>query len=198
MNWQEALEQIQSVEFDVNLNVVSGTNAFFRAVAKEPAVLEAYRQMLASGELREDALGRIYDLANQEVDLRFENPNDTPLAVLLWLTYFGAGDFAPMAAALVDGAPQCWYARRLARRILNPPPSLAATVRMEKTPGVPMKGIASPSDVRATISPAMGDSRKLFLGKSRATTVVPNVIWQTLSEDHSPQTANPITMQAIS
>ena len=72
MNWQEALEEIQSVEFDVNLNVVSGTNAFFQAVAQEPAVLEACRELRQSGEVREDALGRIHQLVKQETDPRFE------------------------------------------------------------------------------------------------------------------------------
>ena len=62
MNWQEALNEIQSVEFDVNLNVVSSTDAFFEAVAREPAVLEAYDQMRNSGDLREEALGRLCDL----------------------------------------------------------------------------------------------------------------------------------------
>ena len=123
MNWQKALEEIHSVEFDVNLNVVSGTNVFFRAVSREPAVLEAYRQMRHSGEVREDAFGRIYDLVKQETDPDFENPNDTPLAVLLWLTTFAAPDYAEMAATWVDHAPRCWYAKKLAQRILNPPPS---------------------------------------------------------------------------
>ena len=91
MNWQEALNEIQSVEFDVNLNVVSSTDAFFEAVAREPAVLEAYDQMRNSGDLREEALGRLCDL-NQSLALSLagldrtqvlstgqtENSNDTP------------------------------------------------------------------------------------------------------------------------
>ena len=126
MNWQEALNEIQSVEFDVNLNVVSSTDAFFEAVAREPAVLEAYDQMRNSGDLREEALGRLCDLVWTDADPRYENPNDTPLAVLLWLTNFAASDFAAIAAGWVDQAPRCWHAKKLAQRILNPPPSRTA------------------------------------------------------------------------
>ena len=124
MNWQEALNEIQSVEFDVNLNVVSSTDAFFEAVAREPAVLEAYDQMRNSGDLREEALGRLCDLVWSDADSRYENSNDTPLAVLLWLTNFAASDFAAIAAGWVDQAPRCWHAKKLAQRILNPPPAL--------------------------------------------------------------------------
>ena len=127
MNWQEALEQIQSVELDVNLNVVSSTDSFFEAVAREPAVLSAYALMRESGELREEALGKLSDLVWTETDASYENPNDTSLAVLLWLTNFAANDFATIAAGWVDQAPRCWHAKKLAQRILNPPPSTTGT-----------------------------------------------------------------------
>lgn len=121
MNWEEALSEIESYEFNARLNVVSSMPAFFRAAAQEPAVLELYGRMPESGDVREEALGRIHDLSRLEVDRRYENPNDTPLAILLWLTWFAAPDFAGIAADIVDRAPQCWYAKKLARRILVPP-----------------------------------------------------------------------------
>ena len=124
MNWQEALEEIQSTAFDVNLNVVSGTNAFFRAASREPAVVEAFHLMQHSGELCEEAFGRIWGLAREETDPQFQNPNDTALAVLLWLTRFTAPELVEYAAGIIDQTPRCWYAKELAHRILNPPPSL--------------------------------------------------------------------------
>jgi hypothetical protein len=121
MNWTQALKEIESPEFDVTLNVVSNMRAFFAAAAKEPAALTLYGTMRTSGEAREEVLGRIHDLSQLEVDRRYENPNDTALAILLWVTNFAAPEFVQMAADLVDRAPQCWYAKKLARRILVPP-----------------------------------------------------------------------------
>lgn len=123
MNWQDAISQIESSQLDASLNVVSGTNAFFKAADKEPAVREARRRLLQSGELHEDILNRIYDLADSDVDPQYANPNDAALAILLWLSYFTFPDYAHIAAGYVRRAPQCWYAKKLANRILNPPRS---------------------------------------------------------------------------
>ena len=123
MNWQEAISHIESSELDASLNVVSGTDAFFKAADKESAVREARRRLSQSGELHEDVLNRIYELADLDVDPQYANPNDTALAVLLWLSYFTFPDYAHIAAGYVRRAPQCWYAKKLADRILNPPPS---------------------------------------------------------------------------
>ena len=155
MNWQEALEEIQSVEFDVNLNVVSGTNAFFRTVSQDPVVLETCREMWKSGEVREEVLGRLYDLVREETDPCFENPNDTPLAVLLWLTNFAAPYHAERAAAWVDLAPRCWYAKKLAQRMLNPPPSATVDSRFGKLPAGPMTTGATSGEVRFRLSPTL-------------------------------------------
>ena len=122
MTWEQALTEIESHQFDANLSVVSGMRAFYRAAANEPACMELYSNMLASGDAREEVLGHILDMSQLEVDKRFENPNDTPLAILLWLTGYAAPDFVELAADVVDRAPQCWYAKKLARRILVPPP----------------------------------------------------------------------------
>ena len=126
MTWQEALNEIQSVKFDVALNIASSTDRFFEAVSEEPAVLSACVLMQKSGELREDTLNTLRELVTRESDPAYENPYDTALAVLLWLTNFAAQDHSRIAASWVDQAPRCWHAKRLAQRILNPPPSETA------------------------------------------------------------------------
>ena len=122
MTWQESLERIYSPQFDAELNVVSGTNGFFRAVRNEPAVQDSLRLMRQEGELQEEVLGQIYDLTTQEVDPLYESPHDTPLAVLLWLIRHTGNDSALLGAQYVDRAPGCWYARKLAQQILHPTP----------------------------------------------------------------------------
>lgn len=122
MGLTQALHEIKSHEFAARLNVVSGTRSFFAAANKEPAVMSLCEDMSKSGEAREEVLGHIHDLSQLAVDRRYENPNDAALAILLWLTRFTAPDYSQIAADLVDQAPQCWYAKKLARRILLPPP----------------------------------------------------------------------------
>ncbi len=129
MNRQEALDYIESIEFDATVSVVSSAKAFFRAVAGEPAVLELYRQAKESGEMRQEILDRIYALAAREINPNYENPNDTALAVLLWLTYYTAPELVRVAALYTALAPKCWYARKLVRRILTPPPVKSVTSR---------------------------------------------------------------------
>lgn len=153
MNWQAALTEIESPQFAARLNVVSDEKAFFREVAKDPVALELCRQVKNSGELQESTLDRIHDLAGQEFDRRYENPNDTPLAVLLWLTCRAAPEAGPVAAHYVARAPQCWYARKLAQRVMGPPAAAGANswARAE-TAAAPIRML--PVDAKVKIIPA--------------------------------------------
>lgn len=110
MSLTKVLQEIKSHEFAARLNVVSSMPSFFAAANKEPAVMSLCDDMIKSGEVREEVLGHIHDLSQLEIDRRYENPNDTALAILLWLTRYTAPDYSLMAADLVDRAPQCWYA----------------------------------------------------------------------------------------
>lgn len=123
MSVQPALKEITSHEFAARLNVVSGMRSFFTAAGHQPAVVTLYQKMRDSGEALEEVLGHIHDLSQLEVDRRYENPNDAALAILLWLTLFCSTNpgYYHTAAELVDRAPQCWYAKKLARRVLIPP-----------------------------------------------------------------------------
>lgn len=134
MNLKQALGEIKTHEFAARLNVVSGTNQFFMTAKNELAVDSLYRDMINSGEAREEVLGYIHDLSQLEVDKRYENPNDTALAILLWLTDFAAPNFSRLAADLVDRAPQCWYAKKLARRILMPPKAATGHIQVGAGP----------------------------------------------------------------
>lgn len=150
MNWENVLDEIQSPSFDAVLNVVSSTNGFFQAVEEHQTVREALHQMLDSGEVREDVIGRIYDLTNREIDRNFENPHDTALAVLLWLMHYAANDNVQVAATYVDQAPQCWYAKKLAQRVLNPPPSPTRNLEISPEPR-----LTQSASGRAEIPPIM-------------------------------------------
>ena len=177
MNWQEALGEICSVEFDVSLNVVSGTNSYFRAAAQHPAVQEAYRRMFESGDVREEVIGLIYDLAGEPADPQFENPNDTALAILLWLTNFTAPDVVESAATRIDQTPHCWYAKKLAQRILNPPPSLTANHLSSPEPEELRITGSSSGSTHSAITLTLGPPRTFRPSKPDTRSSVADTIW---------------------
>ena len=150
MNWQEALSHIESPEFDAELNMLSGTSAFFRAVRDDPVVKETLRLMLDSGEIQEEALGRIWDLASLETDPHYENPHDTPLAVLLWLTRYTNRHFALVGAHYVEQAPRCWYAHKIARQISNPP--AAGSLDVSANAGTAPRILSNSSSTEASLT----------------------------------------------
>lgn len=121
-DWRRAISDIVGREFDIRLSVVSGVRSFLRAVVTEPAVITLYEAMIGIAQARRAVLEQIQHLSRLEVDRRYQNPNDTALAVLLLLVMFADARHLDIAADLVDHAPQCWYAKKIARRILNPPP----------------------------------------------------------------------------
>ena len=152
MSWKQALIEIESHQFDDNLSVVSGTRAFYRAAANEPAVTELYTNMLQFGNAREEVFGRIHDLTKLEIDRRFENPKDTSLAILLWLTNFAAPEFVEIMADLVDRAPNCWYAKKLAHRILVHIPTETDNISIETSQGAETSSKGSSIDISLRIN----------------------------------------------
>ena len=120
--WRGPLDEIAKPEFEYRLNVVSGASALFRAASQEPSVKTLYRAMITSGEAREGAFNRLAEYADLDIDSRFANPNDTAMAIILWLAFFADPQHAQVAAAIVDRAPQGWYSKKLARWMLTPQP----------------------------------------------------------------------------
>ena len=129
MNFPEALARIESPEFDAELNVVSGTGSFFQAVAGDSTVRALLEAMDETGFTPEQILGRIYELSMFDPDPRYENPYDTALAVLLWLTAYTDDQLANVGAHYVQLAPRCWYATRLANQVIAPSSSRSSEYR---------------------------------------------------------------------
>ena len=119
-NWEDALREIRSQEFDINLNVLSGTEPFLKALRNEPATIQALRCLTEQPDLPEKALEVVRELTGEQTDPGYANLNDTPLTALLWLLSQTQPDLAIEAANLIARTPGCFYARKLAGRILQP------------------------------------------------------------------------------
>lgn len=119
MNWEQALSEIESLEFDVRLNVASSLPLFLKAARQEPAVIGLYHELVQNVEVRYTIFRRLSDLSNSSVDPKYENPKDTALAVLLCLLELTSPKFAQIAARFVTNANNCWYAKKVSSEVLS-------------------------------------------------------------------------------
>lgn len=120
MTIEDTFGQIEAAEFAAKLNLASSPRAFFRWLGRDSAVDRLRGEMRTSGENTEKVLSRIVDLSLQPIDERYENPHDSALAALLWVTCSAAPEFAESAAVSVNQAPGTWYAKKLAHQVLTP------------------------------------------------------------------------------
>lgn len=115
MTCEEAIAEIEGLEFAARLNMASSLATFLNRARREQAVQAIFASLDTPR-----CLGQVYlrtlELAQEEVDIRFENPRDVALAVYLWVTSLKDTAMAEGMAQLVLKAPQCWWATTLARR----------------------------------------------------------------------------------
>ncbi|MBI3943361.1 MAG: hypothetical protein HY326_10150 [Chloroflexi bacterium] len=123
MNIPEIMAYIESYEFDARLNVASDFRTFLRGIQQQKAVIDLLK-ILDTTEAREEVVFRIADLARQQVDPAYENRWDTALAVYLWLLNQVDLDLSKSGARYVLNAPQCWWALKLARQVLQTEPTV--------------------------------------------------------------------------
>jgi len=120
MSLQQLAEQIESHEFAIQTNVVSGTRQFFRAIAEQEPVRQL-RSEIQSQDLARELVIRISKLSRQRVDVRYENPFDTAFATYLWALQSVHPELARVAAEGIVQAPNCFWSSRLAESLLREP-----------------------------------------------------------------------------
>ena len=110
---EKIVQDIESIDFAARLNVVSSSRSFFDSIVEEPEVISLQQSMKESDEVCNIVLRRIELLSKLEINQLYENPNDIPLAVFLWLLLSVKSKYSSMAVSLVSKTPKCWYARKL-------------------------------------------------------------------------------------
>jgi hypothetical protein len=135
MTISEAMNEIESYEFAARLNVASDLRTFLRAAQTEPSVNDLLQE-LDSPEKRLAVLSKVFELSQRQIDLSYENPWDSSLAIYVWSMSLKDLGLAKAAAETAIQAPQCWWAVKLSRKILltqeSPMPS-ASSSTMEPT-----------------------------------------------------------------
>jgi len=124
MNIDEAIAEIESTSMVARLGVASDFRTFVAGIKLEPAVHFLYESMHDPKPVGR-VLSRISALSRRHADCRYENPWDTALAVYLWMVAHRDRERAKLAAAIVSQAPQCWWATKLSRKLLEEPDWLA-------------------------------------------------------------------------
>jgi hypothetical protein len=112
MPLDEVMNEIESHEFAGRVNVASDLRTFLRAARAEPSV-NGLLQELDSPEKRPAVVNRVFELARRQIDPRYENPSDTPLAIYVWSMSLKDMGLATIAAERAAQAPQCWWAAQL-------------------------------------------------------------------------------------
>ncbi len=132
----EVFVRIESLPFSAQLGVLSGFEAFLRALPSMPEVHDLVAA-ISGPEAKNALLHRIRQLVERKVDPAYENPWDIPLAAYLWALFQADHDLAAQAAVAVLQTQDCWWAKKLARKILDAPrvnsdnyPSPAATTNL--------------------------------------------------------------------
>ena len=122
MGLTEALEEIASTAFDVDLNVTSGHDSFTRALTTHPAVKAAGEAAKYSPEAVQQIALKLQELLRVEADPRYEHPSDTAVAACLLLLSQSNPDQAVRCAKLVAVTPMTNNARKGALAIMDAHP----------------------------------------------------------------------------
>jgi hypothetical protein len=118
MNFDATLQQIESDDFAVTLDLASGFRVFWEIARQQESVIALW-EALALPNHRLALLERVEYLAFQTPDIQYQNPSDIALAVYLWLLTHKDSELAKKAAGLILQAPQCSWAGQAAHFFLK-------------------------------------------------------------------------------
>ena len=118
MTFEEALHDIESHEFAAHVNLASDLATFLR-IANDHESVRTLLSGIVSIDRQKHLLSEVLRLSRLEVDIRYENPWDSALAVFLWVLSLRSPRLAPVAAEATIQTRQCWWALRVAHGILR-------------------------------------------------------------------------------
>lgn len=114
----EIFAELESKEFIATVNLASDLQSFLAFAEVQKPVLRLMDQLNDPG-MGEFLLQAIVSYENHAFYPDYENPYDTPIAVLLWLLHKVDLRLAQFAAGKVFGFANCWWARKIASDVLS-------------------------------------------------------------------------------
>jgi len=114
--------KLKSDEFSVKVNLASGFSTALALIYADSGVREAVKLCRKNIQLVGSLLDHIREICLRSVDPRYESPWDSMLAALLVVVEEADPSSIEYAASLVHRAPQIWWARKLASKLLSVEP----------------------------------------------------------------------------
>jgi hypothetical protein len=115
----ELIAYIESQGFSARINLASGRNLLIRFLEMDEGVSALVDAIKESSEQALHVLARVEDLSRMKVNPRYENPNDTAMAVYSWALYQSWPDLGRIASIFASSAPGIWWAREIAVLIFD-------------------------------------------------------------------------------
>jgi hypothetical protein len=116
MTLRDLIPQIEAPFFAAQVNVSSGSKAFYRNLRRHP-LFQDLCKLSAKPDSAKTILGHIADISKTPVDPRYENPLDAALAAYLTALEDTQSELASSAARLVADAKNCWWAAEASTRL---------------------------------------------------------------------------------
>lgn len=110
----EILQKIESVEFSALLGIASSFRLFCKILYDREEMKTLLKLSRKSPENRWLVFKRVTELARQEIDSQYENPNDTAISAYLIALSLVDLELAKTAARSVLLAQNCWWAEKYA------------------------------------------------------------------------------------
>jgi len=119
MTWEELMRQIESDSYAIRLGVASGKSIFMDLLEESPELGELLRFLRSDVKAPSNVLNRIRAISAISIDYRYENPYDIALAAYVFSLHFFSRALAGFAAEIAFAAPLTWWAREIARYVLE-------------------------------------------------------------------------------
>ena len=112
---------VESQEMEFRLSAASGLEVFVEGVRSQPEVVKLVEAAESDESVEGAVRCRISSLSGQDCDPQYENPNDTALAIYLVVLREVDGEAAREHAGITLTGHNLWWARSIARDVLNRP-----------------------------------------------------------------------------
>lgn len=119
MNLRNVLEQIESVRFAVDLNIASGFRPLLQTVSGHEFIRQLAEKLRQSPENKQEVFMRLHNLLKDNPNPEYAHPHDTAVTGYLYALSLTEPTLAHLACKQVLRTPQLWWARKLARHLLE-------------------------------------------------------------------------------